>query len=158
MSCPCGSGLAYDDCCGPFHQNEAQPATAEQLMRSRYSAYVKGRIDYLVATQDPETQTEFDAMNASTWAAQSAWKRLEILKVQRGKAGDDTGVVEFIAWFTTKEGLSCHHETSTFRKLGSRWVYTTGSGKPAEDVFRKLGRNEDCPCGSGKKFKKCHAA
>ncbi len=156
MSCPCGLPAAYEACCGRFHSSAAVADTAEALMRSRYCAYAKRKIDYLVATHDPDRMGEFDALNASKWASDVQFTRLDILSKSKGRAGDETGVVEFIAWFVTDDGLSCHHEVSSFRKLGERWVYSSGEGKPAEAMFATVGRNDTCPCGSGKKFKKCH--
>ena len=156
MTCPCGKDVPYADCCGRYHSGAAEPETAEALMRSRYSAYARHHIDYLVATHDPERRSEFDAMNASNWSRDVDWKRLDILSRRKGQSGDDTGHVEFIAWFTTKDGLSCHHERSDFRKFDSKWVYVTGEGTSAVAVFASIPRNDLCPCGSGKKFKKCH--
>ena len=156
MICPCGSGDAYTACCGRFHDQAAFPETALELMRSRYAAYAEKKISYLVATHDPERRSEFDVLSAGQWAAEADWKRLDILNTARGGAEDDTGMVEFIAWFMRGEDLTCHHERSDFRRVSGRWVYSSGSGKAAEQVMTDLGRNELCPCGSGRKFKKCH--
>ena len=127
-------------------------------MRSRYAAYVLGKIDYLVATHDPDRASEFDHVSAAQWAREAGWKRLDILKTVKGRAGDDTGIVEFIAWYMTGDDLTCHHEVSNFRRVDGVWVYSDGSGKSTGSVLSGLGRNELCPCGSGRKFKKCHGA
>lgn len=157
MMCPCGGGAAYDVCCGPFHSGDAIAETAAQLMRSRYAAYATSNIKYLAETHDPDRRADFDALSAADWAKAADWKRLDILKTQAGKAGDTTGKVEFIAWFMMEGELACHHEVSDFRRLDDhRWVYTDGVGKPMDQVLSGFGRNEACPCGSGKKFKKCH--
>jgi SEC-C motif domain protein len=126
-------------------------------MRARYTAYVKRNIGFLVSTHDPETRSDFDPLLAAEWSARSGWTRLDILSKRRGGEADTSGEVEFIAWFTTAEGLSCHHEVSVFRRVADQWVYSGGTGRSAEVMLRSLGRNADCPCGSGRKFKKCHA-
>ena len=158
MACPCGSQAEYQTCCGRYHDGAAIPETAEQLMRSRYSAYVKHDIGYLLKTHDPSTRHGFDALSAGAWAREADWRRLDIVSIRKGAASDATGMVEFIAWFMTKDGLSCHHERSDFRKLDDGWVYVAGEGKLADAVIASIPRNDLCPCGSGKKFKKCHAA
>ena len=156
MTCPCDSGQDYQACCGRFHSRSDQPLTAEALMRSRYAAYALRKIDYLVATHDPERRSEFDPLSAGKWAADADWKRLDILSTRAGGAADETGKVEFTAWYEMQGELTCHHEISDFRRLDGSWVYVDGTGKPPEQVMADYGRNEPCPCGSGKKFKKCH--
>ncbi|WP_022694279.1 YchJ family protein [Ponticaulis koreensis] len=158
MTCPCGTGRDYSDCCGRFHADLAVPETAEELMRSRYCAYANQKIEYLVATHDPDRLDEFDRLQAGKWARDAEFTRLDILSTVRGKAGDETGMVEFIAWFLLEGDLTCHHEKSSFRRLDGKWVYTDGMSKPAASMFALLGRNDACPCASGKKFKKCHGA
>lgn len=123
-------------------------------MRSRYTAYTLVKVGYLARTQDPDQP--FDAVGAAEWARKSDWKRLDILKTQAGKPDDETGKVEFIAWYMIGDDLTCHHEVSDFARRKGKWIYTTGTGKPEAQVFAAYGRNEPCPCASGKKFKKCH--
>lgn len=126
-------------------------------MRSRYAAYAKSNIKYLLDTHDPDRRGDFNALSAGEWAKSADWKRLDVLKTIAGKSSELTGKVEFIAWFMMEGELACHHELSDFRRLeDGRWVYTDGIGKPADQVLASFGRNEACPCGSGKKFKKCH--
>ena len=156
MNCPCGSGQDYEVCCGPFHAKRRDPATAEELMRSRYAAYVLRKIDYLIATHDPDRRSEFNPLSAGQWAAQADWKRLDIRSTRKGQVTDDTGMVEFIAWYLSDGELTCHHEVSNFRRVDGRWVYSDGTGRSAESVLSAMGRNDLCPCGSGRKFKKCH--
>lgn len=119
-------------------------------MRSRYSAYVTGNIDYLAASHDPATVATFDRAAAARWAAKADWKRLQVVAA-------DQDSVEFIAWFETEGRLRRHHEYSKFRQIDSLWYYTDGEARSADDQAIKIGRNEPCPCGSGKKYKKCHA-
>src|SRR4051794_31649634 len=99
MLCPCGSGRAYDACCGPSHSGALRPATAEALMRSRYAAYVQGLIDYVGDTTAPETRDGFDAGAAANWARRSQWLGLRIVRTERGGPFDDAGVVEFVATY-----------------------------------------------------------
>lgn len=156
MLCPCGSGSGYSVCCGLFHDRIALPETAEQLMRSRYSAYVTRKIDYLISTHDQDTRADFNPLAAGQWASKADWKRLDIISVLKGRTSDDVGMVEFIAWYLHDGRLTCHHERSNFRRLDGHWAYSDGSSKAPDRVIAALGRNDPCPCGSGHKFKKCH--
>ena len=155
MLCPCGSGLAFDSCCGPFLGRERLPPTAEALMRSRYTAYVRGLIPYVGDTTAPETRAEFDPESATNWATQSQWLGLRIVRTERGGALDEVGMVEFVATYRNAGRLVEHRERAEFRKASDgQWLFVRGA--PPEPV--KAGRNDPCPCGSGKKFKKCCGA
>ena len=155
MRCPCGTELDYDACCGPFHRREAPPPTAEALMRARYSAYVRGLVDYVGETTAPETRADFDPEAAANWASQSEWVGLRIVRTERGGLLDDSGMVEFVAAYRSGGRYVEHRERSEFRKTPEgQWLFVRGA--PPEPV--KAGRNDPCPCGSGKKFKKCCAA
>ncbi len=156
--CPCGSDLAYDSCCQPLIKGEAFAKTAEQLMRSRYSAYVNTEIDYISNTTDPERMADFDAASAKDWAENSEWHGLEIVAAEKGGENDDFGKVEFIVNYTQNGVKNRHHELSDFRKIDDKWFFMDGEAVAPQPVVRdtpKVGRNEPCPCGSGKKFKKC---
>lgn len=117
-NCMCLSGLAYAECCGRFHSGEAQAATAEQLMRSRYSAFVLLNAEYLRKTWHPATapsELELDpAME---------WRRLDILSTSRGGPLDSEGTVEFNAHFRHAGERGVHHETSRFVRENRRWYY-----------------------------------
>jgi SEC-C motif-containing protein len=127
-------------------------------MRSRYTAYVRGAIDYLLATHAGAEENERAAIEK--WSRESRWQSLEILGTERGAAGDDEGVVEFIARGTSGGKPFAHHERSRFRREDGRWRYVDGDRPKPAPVRREAtpGRNEPCPCGSGKKYKKCHGA
>lgn len=158
--CPCGSRQEYSACCEPYHRGEAAP-TAEKLMRSRYSAFEKGEMAYLEETLTPESRQDYDAAETETWAKSAIWKKLEIGKTEAGQEGDDTGVVEFKAYFKINGQQQVHHEISRFTKQDGRWYYVDGEMNPKQEqriVAVKAGRNDPCPCGSGKKFKKCCGA
>lgn len=173
MGCPCGSTENFEKCCEPFLTGKALPETAEQLMRSRYTAFTVKDIDYLKNTLAPESRADFDAASTKQWAAKAKWKGLQILSTQKGSANDKKGVVEFIATYQSEGETLDHHETAQFRKSESgQWYFVEGDShthkegeghhhdKP-QTVVRdapKLGRNDPCLCGSGKKFKKCCGA
>jgi SEC-C motif-containing protein len=132
-------------------------------MRSRYCAYVRGEIDYLMATHDPATRTGVDRAAIAAWAKQTGWLGLEIVSTESGDESDQTGIVEFIARGSTNGNVFAQHERSRFRRVDGAWVYTDGdviTDRPREPVraAATVGRNEPCPCGSGKKYKKCHGA
>ena len=125
-------------------------------MRSRYTAYVRGAIDYVVATHDETTRATVDADAAARWSRDTVWQGLEIVGTERGSEADDTGIVEFVARGITKGVPFAQQERSRFSKVAGRWYYVDGVARAKAAVT--AGRNEPCPCGSGKKFKKCHGA
>ena len=145
--CPCGSGKNYAACCEPFLKNEAQPATPEQLMRSRYSAFATGNIDYLIATHHPSKHKADDRQTLGDTIAESEWLSLRVLN-----AGANT--VEFVAFHRTNKQIGQLHEKSDFVFQNGRWYYLSGVILPAI----KVDRNDPCWCGSGRKLKKCHGA
>jgi len=157
-TCPCGSTIGYEECCGPLIKGERQAATAEQLMRSRYSAYVLKEIGYLRSSLHPDHRSDFNEKTTRAWAERSEWHTLEIRGTVGGGPDDSEGEVEFIATFTDNGTKHEHHETSSFKKESGTWYLVTGKVMPPKQVVRaepKTGRNDPCPCGSGKKFKKC---
>lgn len=117
-NCPCLSGEQYDDCCGRFHSASARAATAEQLMRSRYSAFVLLDSAYLMETWHPDTRPLELELDASI-----EWRRLDIVSTQRGGPLDNQGTVEFKAHFRQGGGRGVHHETSRFLKARGQWYY-----------------------------------
>ena len=162
--CPCGKGEPFATCCGPILDGAPAP-TAEALMRSRYTAYATGNVEHVVVTHDPATRDKVDRDGIAAWSSQSKWHGLEILATEAGGEGDSTGVVEFVARFELGGAVQAHRERSTFAKkdegAGPRWFYVDGDTVRARPVQRdaaKVGRNEPCPCGSGKKYKKCHGS
>ncbi|HNW91757.1 MAG TPA: YchJ family protein [bacterium] len=164
--CACGSGREYADCCQPYLDGTAAAPTAEALMRSRYTAYTMAKIPYLKETLAPEKRKEFSADQARRWAMEATWRGLRIIKTQETGA---TATVEFIASFSMKDQAQDHHELATFRKdeAANRWYFIDGhdpddtgesAAAPVVTYVReqpKVGRNEPCPCGSGRKHKQC---
>jgi len=125
-NCPCGSGRTFDLCCGPYLAGDALPETAEELMRSRYSAYVRQQIPYLKETLWPKYQPDFDALATGKWAADSHWTGLTVLETARGGPGDREGTVLFEAKYLAGGKLHTHRELSLFRKKAGRWYYVEG--------------------------------
>ena len=163
MTCPCGSQKEYNQCCEPYISGAKPAPTPEALMRSRYSAYVKGAHKYLGDTLAPESRGDFNEQEAKEWSSKSEWLGLQIIKAQGNE-------VEFTAKYKTQGKVLEHHEVSKFRKQGDRWFFVDGEShvheegkghehhEPKAPVVRegpKLGRNDPCKCGSGKKYKKC---
>jgi len=171
--CPCGSGSAEDACCGAI-LGGAPATTALALMRSRYVAYVRGAIDgrgtpagsdpewgrgwidHLLATHDATTRPATDRAAIAERARDTVWLGLEIVAVERGGAGDDDGVVEFIARGATRGVPFAQHERSRFRRVDGRWYYLDGNAPRPAPRPATPGRNDPCPCGSGAKYKRCH--
>jgi SEC-C motif-containing protein len=159
--CICCSGRAFTACCGPILEGEREAQSAEELMRARYSAYARGDVGFIVATLDPDVRKEHDPEAIRRWSTRSQWQGLEILDVVDGQPGDHGGSVEFIARYRDDKGEDIvHHERSEFHNHGGHWYFVDGRPVGAGTVRRegpKIGRNDPCPCGSGKKYKKCHA-
>jgi SEC-C motif-containing protein len=160
MEIPFSDSEALAAYCAPFIRGEKKPSTAAELMASRYVAYATGEIDYLIATHDPKTRSGTDRKATEDWSKSAAWRGLEILGTEHGGPDDDAGVVEFIARYSIDGVEHAHHERSRFRRVDGRWYFISGDkvSAPARKVAPKVGRNDPCSCGSGKKFKKCCGA
>ncbi len=119
-ACPCNSGQLYADCCGPWHAGLASGVhapTPEALMRSRYSAYVLGLLDYLLATWHASTSPGDLELPPVKWLG---------LEVRHAEAMGDAGVVEFVARCRDSSGAQRMHETSRFVRQDGRWFYIDG--------------------------------
>ncbi len=150
MLCPCQSQKSYAACCEPFITGNARPQLPEQLMRSRYTAFTQGDVDYIEKTMRGQAAQNFDKDSTREWALKVRWLGLEVLNAPNPQA--TKGTVEFIARFEEDGVEKKIHEVSEFARLegGSRWFYIAGHAP-------KIERNDPCPCGSGKKYKKCCA-
>ncbi len=157
--CPCCSGQEYANCCEPFITGTSAATTAEQLLRSRYSAHAKGAVDYIIATNHEATRDTIDRAATQKWAEQSEWLDLEVRRVEGGAATDSNAQIEFIATYRDARGRTQkHHELALFEKAGEAWFFRDAAAPRQEQVRRegaKVGRNDPCTCGSGKKYKKC---
>ena len=121
--CPCGSTKILNTCCLPFIEGTCHAVTAEQLMRSRYTAHALLAIDYLWATWSPEQRLRSSQTDIRSWAESCDWLGLQILSTQQGAAEDESGTVEFIALFRQQGQLQQHHEVSEFKKVLGKWLY-----------------------------------
>jgi len=119
--CPCHSGFGFAACCAPFIAGLGAAPTALALMRSRYTAYTLGTVDYIRNTWDPTTRPARIDSDPDT-----RWLGLKVLNTADGEAGDERGSVEFVARY--KVGGRAHriHETSRFRSENGRWLYVDG--------------------------------
>jgi SEC-C motif-containing protein len=129
-------------------------------MRARYCAYAVASVDFLHATSGPHVQKDFEAAKTKTWSQSANWTGLEVVKETLGGPDDETGVVEFIAHYTVKEKPFDHHEIARFERHHGAWVFMDGRIFGTDPIRReapKVGRNDPCTCGSGKKYKKCCA-
>lgn len=167
MSCPCGSSKEYKTCCEPYILEKEFAPTAEALMRARYSAFVKHEEPFLRNSLAPEARKDYNPKEVLEWSKRSEWKGLQILKAT-------TDQVEFIAKYKVENKVLEHHETAKFKKLDGKWYFVDGDShvheegqghhhhhefkKPIVREEPKVGRNDPCSCGSGKKFKKCCGA
>jgi len=157
-TCPCNSGLDYAACCEPYISGARKAPGPEALMRSRYTAYALQIMPYLAATLHPGQRHDYDEAGAERWARESQWENLEIVDVSGVPEGSSTGTVEFRATYRRKGEKIVHHERAEFRKEGDTWYFYDGKMVGPGQVRRdspKVGRNDPCPCGSGRKYKKC---
>ena len=126
-------------------------------MRSRYSAYVEHEIDYIINTCVHSDKDSINYKSTRDWSEQSTWLGLKIISAEKGGVSDNEGIVEFEAVYA-RDGLKeVHHETAKFKKDTGEWLYAEGTISPRSmvRVSPKIGRNDPCPCGSGKKYKHC---
>jgi len=159
-ACPCNSHLDFDDCCGPILAGVRTADTAEALMRSRYSAHVKGNFEHVANTHGAEIQATYNIADAKAHSKNTTWLGLEITETVAGGPDDDTGSVTFMAHFEENNVRHVFRERSEFRRENGQWVYVDGKINPQieQRTVDKIGRNDPCRCGSGKKYKKCCGA
>ncbi|WP_041767754.1 YchJ family protein [Pseudovibrio sp. FO-BEG1] len=130
--CPCQSGKDFEVCCQPFLEGKAMPETAEQLMRSRYSAYATQNVDYLKETLWPRYQKAFNPIEIAEYAQQTQWVGLDILATEKGQADDAKGSVLFCAKCLAHGQFGEQRELSLFKKRKGRWYYV----EPLEEGAR----------------------
>ena len=174
--CPCqihpsssaiSSPLLYKDCCQPYHDRlynseDNKANTAERLMRTRYSAFVLVKPEYIVKTTLPAQQALLDINAIESWAKETDWAGLEIVE-HTPKLGKRHAQVEFKAYFRSsekttgglEEKVQAHHELSAFVKVkdkannDTRWYFLDPT------VSMTVSQKQPCICGSGEKFKRC---
>lgn len=153
-NCPCGTNKPYLACCGLYISGTQNAPTPETLMRSRYTAYTEGNIDYIEKTMRGAALEGFDKKSAQDWALQMKWLGLNVITATQDGA---SGTVEFMASYSHNNQQVNMHERSSFQCDQGLWYYTDGVSLE-NHARNKVGRNELCPCGSHKKFKKCCGA
>lgn len=119
-ACPCGGG-SYRECCEPVLDGVRVPVTAEELMRSRYTAYALHQADHVFRTWHPRTRPDRPLVDREV-----EWTGLRVIRVERGGPDDDTGIVEFAARNCGPHGLGELHEVSHFARRAGRWCYLDG--------------------------------
>jgi SEC-C motif-containing protein len=151
--CPCGSGRNFEACCEPALTGKRLPATAEELMRSRFTAHVAKDFGYLHRTYQPTAKLPFRGEDDPSTLG---WTRLAIHAHEPGPT-PDTAFVDFTAFFADEHGEHAVPEKSEFHRVDGRWLYTRSvrTGPAPTKAAPKVGRNDPCPCGSGKKYKHC---
>ena len=155
--CPCGSGKSYSECCEPIIKGSVKAPSAEALMRARYSSYEKQEIDFIInSCSEGDGIAEIDRKATEDWSKEAQWNGLKILRTEKGEK-DDEAIVEFQADYTLHNIHNLHHEISLFKQIDGEWKYVAGNVIPTTvtRVGEKVGRNDPCPCGSGKKYKQC---
>ncbi len=160
-TCPCGSSRSWSECCEPIIRGARPAPTAEALMRSRYSAYARGEIPYLLESTHPDHRADQDEDGIRDWSLNSQWHGLEILAVEGGGEADAEGQIEFVAEYTHEGERRRHHERATFGRADGAWKLVRGEAVKPKPYVReepRVGRNDPCPCGSGRKHKKCCGA
>lgn len=156
-NCPCGSGRSYTDCCEPIIEGKRPAATPEELMRARYTAHVKVEVDFIYDSTHADHRQGYDHQGTRRWAEEADWLGLEVLDSSVNSDGK-SGEVEFIARFRDRSGIRTHHERGQFKQEKKQWYFTEGEMLKSRPLkVEKIGRNDPCSCGSGKKYKKCCA-
>ena len=125
--CPCGNNKTYKECCEVYIKAYSQPKTAEQLMRSRYSAFTKGKIDYLLKTHESTTRPTKERNKMLKWMNSVEWLGLVIVKSEKGLENDQVGKVEFRAVFIEEGVTQAIHEESVFIRNKGTWLYVSGT-------------------------------
>ncbi|QHM94732.1 MULTISPECIES: YchJ family protein [Kosakonia] len=147
QSCPCGSALEYSLCCQPYLSGAQLAPDPSRLMRSRYTAFVLHQSEYLVKTWHPSCGAEAFRQQIEAGFAATTWRGLTVFEHAYDE-NDNEGFVSFVARFNEHGKDGAIIERSRFLKENGQWYYIDGT-RP------QFGRNDPCPCGSGKKFKKC---
>jgi SEC-C motif-containing protein len=158
--CPCGSKINIQQCCLPVIQAKQKAQTAEALLRARYTAFTLGEIDFILSSHHSKTRNDIKREEIEDWSKTSKWLGLKIVEIEAGKAEDEKGTLLFSAQYHADGKDHDHWEKSFFEKEEGNWKFLDAQGVQVGPIRRtepKTGRNDPCPCGSGKKFKKCCA-
>ena len=155
--CPCSSGKSFDQCCSPIIEGAANASTPEALMRARYTAHALGKTQFLYQSLHPSIREDVgEEKDLETVRSNISWDGLEIVETSdNGSQGE----VDFIANYSVQGIPQKHRERAKFSKeADNHWYYVDGDVEGHVTFKRenpKVGRNDPCSCGSGKKYKKC---
>jgi SEC-C motif-containing protein len=152
--CPCGSGISFGDCCDPILRGQKPAATAEQLMRARFTAHVIRDFRFLHHTHRPSVGKPYVAEEGEPTMQ---WTKLVVHAHETGNQ-PDKAFVDFSAYGTEDGTEKVLHEKAEFLRIDGAWLYNREARlgpAPYKAAAPKPGRNEPCPCGSGKKYKHC---
>jgi SEC-C motif-containing protein len=153
-ACPCGSGRSFGECCQAVLDGRRSAATAEELMRARFTAHVVHDYPFLHRTYLPTSRLPFEEGSAGS---DTTWTRLVVHSHEPGRTAD-TAFVDFSAYGIEQGNEQVLHEKAEFARLNGAWIYTRSVREgpaPIKTATPKPGRNDPCPCGSGKKYKHC---
>lgn len=128
-ACPCCSTKEFADCCAPLLEGTTIASNPELLMRSRYSAYTLGRINYIKKTMRGVAALNFDEKDAKQWARSITWQNLKIIN-SSWSPFSNIGFVEFVAAYVDKNGAQQLHEKSEFNLIDGQWFYVAGEIYP----------------------------
>ena len=124
--CPCGSGFSYTACCEPIISGKKDAATAQELMRSRYTAFTQANVNYLMRSHSIKTRLVKERKSIEKWAKSVVWMGLTIINTQAGEATNEIGYVEFKALYLENGKPEQIHEKSLFQRENGKWVYVSG--------------------------------
>ncbi|MEO7414455.1 MAG: YchJ family metal-binding protein [Opitutaceae bacterium] len=155
--CPCGSGRLFGDCCEPILRQQRRAGTAEEVMRSRFTAHALRDHAHLHRTflttarlpYQPERESDVEDLS---------WTRLVVHAHETSDAKPDAAFVDFSAYYQDDGTEHVIHEKSEFQRINGEWFYARAvrhGPVPIKSAHPKIGRNDPCPCGSGKKYKHC---
>jgi SEC-C motif-containing protein len=159
--CPCGSKNELSQCCLPIIQGKKHAETAEDLLRARYTAFTRNEVDFILSSHHSRTVKEIKREEIEDWAKNSIWLGLKVVQIEAGKKEDEQGTILFSATYKEGEKTQEHWEKSFFEKEKGEWKFLDAQGVHMGTYQRtepKVGRNDPCTCGSGKKYKKCCVA
>jgi len=152
--CPCGSGSLFEACCEPILTGKRAAASAEQLMRARFTAHVAHDFKFLHATYRPTSALPYVAEEGEPTLQ---WTKL-VVHAHETTDNPDKAFVDFSAYGTEDGTEKVLHEKAEFLRINGTWLYTREARlgpAPYKSATPKVGRNDPCPCGSGKKYKQC---
>jgi SEC-C motif-containing protein len=152
--CPCGSGKTFGECCDPLLTGQRRATTAEELMRARFTAHVVHDFRFLHDTYRPTAGRPYGEETAEP---AMHWTKLVVHAPEIG-ANPDKAFVDFSAYGTEDKVEKVLHEKAEFLRIDGVWLYNREARlgpAPYKAAAPKPGRNDPCPCGSGKKYKHC---